>query len=89
MKMEIDTKMIYLISTVIIGVIALIGVFKKMNGGFGPFNLKVYGLTLVVIISAILVLSDIEVNKLTASYSILGAIAGYLFGISNSKDKNN
>ena len=61
--------------------IALIGSFLKMNKGFGPFNLKIYGLTLVIGFSAILVLSELPSDKLTPCIGILGAVAGYLFGL--------
>ncbi|MDI9366467.1 MAG: hypothetical protein QM541_16040 [Flavobacterium sp.] len=57
--------------------------YKKMNNGFGPVNLKVYGLTILIAITALLALSDVEAQKLVATYSILGAIAGYLFGLKN------
>ena len=52
-----------------------------MKEGFGPFNLKVYGLTIVISVAALLVLSDIATDRLIACFSILGAIAGYLFGL--------
>jgi len=76
-----DKTLIALIVIAIITIGALIGAFYKMKDGFGPFNLKVYGLTLVIGISGIIVLTDIATDKLTAVFSILGAIAGYLFGL--------
>jgi len=76
-----DKTLIALIVIAVITAGALFGAFCKMKDGFGPFNLKVYGLTLVVGISAIIVLTDIPTDKLTAVFSILGAIAGYLFGL--------
>lgn len=76
-----DLKLIALLSVGLLTGIALIGSFKKMKDGFGPFNLKVYGLTLVLGITGILALSDIEAGKLTAVFSIIGAVAGYLFGL--------
>ena len=62
-------------------VVALIGSLWKMKDGFGPFNLKVFGLTLVLGVTGILVLTDIESSKLTAAFGIVGTIAGYLFGL--------
>lgn len=76
-----DKTLIGLIIIALITVIALIGIFYKMKDGFGPFNLKVLGLTLVVGTSSIIVLTDIPTDKLTAVFSIIGAIAGYLFGL--------
>ncbi|MBK8344749.1 MAG: hypothetical protein IPL12_16555 [Bacteroidetes bacterium] len=52
-----------------------------MKDGFGPFNLNVYGLTLVVGFSAIIALTDIPSDKLSACIGILGAVAGYLLGL--------
>jgi len=76
-----DNTLIALIAITVITSGSLIGAFVKMKEGFGPFNLKVYGLTLVVGISAIIVLTGIPTDKLTAVFSILGAVAGYLFGL--------
>lgn len=60
---------------------ALFGSFKKMKEGFGPFNLKVYGITLVIGISALIALTDLLPEKSAPIYGLLGAIAGYLFGL--------
>lgn len=79
--MTVDLKLIALIVIGLITLIALIGSFKQMKDGFGPFNLKVYGLTLVLGISGIIVLTDIDASKLTAVFGIIGAVAGYLFGL--------
>ena len=70
---------LYIIS--ILTAIALIGSFLKMKAGFGPFNLKIYGLTLVIGFSAILVLTELPSDKLTPCIGILSAVAGYLFGL--------
>jgi hypothetical protein len=78
---KIDTQLISLFAVGLITAIALIGIFNKMKDGFGPFNLKVYGLTLVLGVTGILTLSDIDSTKLTAAFSIIGAVAGYLFGL--------
>ena len=62
-----------------IGAIALIGVLLRMTKGFGPFNLRAVGIVLVATFAALLATKD--VGSLTAAMGILGAIAGYLFGI--------
>ena len=64
------------------GFATLIGVFYRMKDGFGPFNLRVVGIVLIATFASLLALHD--ANSLTAAMGILGAIAGYLFGI---KDK--
>ena len=65
------------------GTIALIGVLWRMKPGFGPFNLRAMGIVLVATLAAVLATQG--TNALTAAMGILGAIAGYLFGIKDPK----
>lgn len=65
----------------IIGISSLIFLNRKMKDGFGNYNLKVFGITLVALLVVILAISPIEATKLSPAYSILGAIVGYLFGL--------
>jgi len=65
-----------------LGFATLSGVFYRMKDGFGPFNLRVTGIVLIATFSSLLALHD--ANSHTAAMGILGAIAGYLFGM---KDK--
>ncbi len=67
----------------VLGGITLIGVFVRMQGGFGPFNLRAVGIIFIGTIAALLALKD--AGSLTAAMGILGAIAGYLFGIKDQK----
>ena len=66
-----------------LGAVTLGGVFWRMQGGFGPFNLRAVGIIFVGTIAALLALKDS--GSLTAAMGILGAIAGYLFGIKDAK----
>lgn len=75
------SKIIFLIVTLLIGGGCLFGIFRQMKDGFGEFNTKVYGITIIAILVVILALSDIDTAKLAPAYGILGAIAGYLFGL--------
>jgi hypothetical protein len=68
----------------VFGLIALIGVFCRMEKGFGPYNLRAVGIVVVGSFSALLAASD-GGSSLTAAMGILGAIAGYLFGIKDPK----
>lgn len=70
----------------VIGVGALIGVFHKMKGGFGPVNLRAVGIVLIAVLVSILSVS--KSGDLNAALGILGTIAGYLFGAKSSEDKN-
>lgn len=65
------------------GILAMSGAIFRMKNGFGPFNLRAVGLIFVGTVAALLGLKD--ATSLTAAMGILGAIAGYLFGI---KDKD-
>lgn len=62
----------------ILGAGTLFGVFWKMKGGFGPFNLRVVGIVLIAILATLL--GIVKDDQITAAIGILGAIAGYLFG---------
>ena len=62
-----------------IGAVALLGVLVRMTKGFGPFNLRAVGIVLIATFASLLALR--EGGSLTAAMGILGAIAGYLFGI--------
>ncbi len=68
----------------IIGIIALIGAFIKMKGGFGPNNLRAVGITLVLTFTA-LIATRYQNGMLTAAIGIFGSIAGYLFGDKEKK----
>lgn len=65
-----------------LGAIALIGVFARMTKGFGPFNLRAVGIVLLATFASLLGFRD--GGSLTAAMGILGAIAGYLFGIKDT-----
>jgi hypothetical protein len=67
----------------VLGTVTLVGVFWRMQGGFGPFNLRAVGIVFVAILASLLASQD--AGGLTAAMGFLGAIAGYLFGI---KDQN-
>ena len=67
----------------VFGLVTLVGVFYRMQSGFGPFNLRAVGIVMVATFATLLALKD--GSSLTAAMGILGAIAGYLFGIRDSK----
>jgi hypothetical protein len=77
---NIDTQLMWILAA--LGALALIGVFVKMTKGFGPFNLRVIGIVLIATFASLLGLR--EGGSLTAAMGILGAIAGYLFGLKDS-----
>lgn len=75
-----DNPLMWIIA--VFGALTMAGIFWRMIGGFGPFNLRAIGIVLVGTFAALLATKD--AGSLTAAMGILGAIAGYLFGI---KDK--
>ena len=76
----VEQQLIWIIAG--IGAVTLIGVFVRMTKGFGPFNLRAVGIVLIATFSALLATRD--GGSLTAAMGILGAIAGYLFGIKDT-----
>jgi len=62
-----------------IGALTMTGVFWRMKDGFGPFNMRIVGIVLIATFATLLGLS--QQNSITAAMGILGAIAGYLFGL--------
>lgn len=61
-----------------LGLVALVGVFCRMNQGFGQNNLKAMGIVIVATFAALLATKDAA--AMTAGVGILGSVAGYLFG---------
>lgn len=62
-----------------LGAITLIGVFVRMTKGFGPFNVRIVAIVFVATLASLLALKD--GTSISAAMGILGAIAGYVFGI--------
>jgi hypothetical protein len=77
----------YIIS-IFLGLI-IVGAFLvlsfKMKNGIGKYNLKVYGITIIALLVTLLAISPIETTNISPAYGILGAIAGYLFGLKEEK----
>jgi hypothetical protein len=69
----------------VFGLTALVCVFRHMEPGFGPFNLRVVGIVVVATFATLLGLKDNGCGGLTAAMGILGGIAGYVFGIRNTR----
>ena len=63
----------------VLGVVVMGGVFWRMQGGFGPFNVRIVAIVLVAILASLLAL--INSTALSGAIGILGAIIGYVFGI--------
>jgi hypothetical protein len=73
----IDVTLLALIS--LFGAGTLWAVFRRMKGGFGPYNLRAVGLVLIAVLAALLAVKD--ASAMSAAMGILGVIAGYLFGM--------
>lgn len=76
-----DAQLIWIVA--VFGALALGGVFWKMKPGFGPYNLRAIGIILVAVFATLLSMRGEQPP--TAAMGILGAIAGYLFGIKDGQ----
>lgn len=76
-----DKFQIIILFIAVISIGAFLLLKNKMKPGFGNFNLKVYGITLIAILTTILSVSNIESSNLSPVYGLFGSIAGYLFGL--------
>jgi hypothetical protein len=79
---EVDEATLSIALLALIGIFGggtLIAVFRRMKGGFGPYNLRAVGLVLIATFAALLAVKD--PSAMSAGMGILGAIAGYLFGM--------
>jgi hypothetical protein len=63
----------------VIGTGTLAGAFWRMKGGFGAFNLRV--IAIILIATLVSILAIVNTQSLNAALGILGAIAGYIFGL--------
>lgn len=66
----------------LIGAGCLAAVFFKMKTGIGPYNLRVIGIILIATLATVLAIA--RQDSLNSAMGILGAIAGYLFGIQDN-----
>ena len=69
----------------LLGAGALYGVFRHLNPGFGPMNLRAVGLVLVATLAALL--GTLGADTRSAAIGLIGAVAGYLFGKEAGADK--
>lgn len=60
--------------------------FWRKDQGFGISNLRVVGLILVITFASVLAMTDAP--NLNIAIGLLGAIAGYLFGVSGKDDSS-
>jgi hypothetical protein len=77
-----DQPLIWIIAA--IGFVALVGVLRNMKPGFGPQNIRALGIVMVATFAALLGAQS-DAGGLSAAMGILGAIAGYIFGIQPGK----
>jgi hypothetical protein len=68
-----------------ISLVATVMCLRNMKQGFGPNNLRVLGILLVASFSTVLALVSNE--SISAAIGILGAIVGYLFGVTGANNE--
>ncbi len=84
--MEMDcSQMLSLGGVLLVSGVAAVIACKRMTKGFGPFNIKVLCIIIVAPLAAIIALT--EPTAVSAATSILGAIAGYAFGVRDEQSQ--
>lgn len=58
-----------------------------MKGGFGKNNTRIFGIILVAICTTALAI--VSNDSVSAAMGVLGAIAGYLFGVTTNSGSDN
>jgi len=76
---EAETRRLGMIAACCFALLTWCVIIAKMNRGFGTNNLRVFGIALVTTFSTFLGL--LNEAALTATVGLLGAVAGYLFGV--------
>ena len=84
--MQLNNATIGLIAVILFGILAGIAAIIKMQGGFGKNNTRVFGIILVATFTTVLALSTGD--NVSAAMGILGAIAGYLFGVTTTNSNS-
>jgi hypothetical protein len=80
--MDMGTVSILAFGLVVVGLEVLVMIKRKR--GWGPQSSQIVGLTLVVIAALVLVTSQqVQQEKASAAFGLLGTIAGYLLGRSD------
>jgi hypothetical protein len=78
---NMDCYLIWIVA--FLGLTTLICVFWHMKTGFGPFNIRAFSIVLIATFATLLGLKDS--SALPAAIGLLGGIAGYVFGIRNTR----
>ncbi len=85
MEYEAETRQLGMIAACCFALLTWCVIIAKMNRGFGTNNLRVFGIALVTTFSTFLGL--LNEAALTATVWLLGAVAGYLFGVRGESAK--
>jgi hypothetical protein len=78
---DINNQTIAVGGVLIVTIAAVLVAARVMKGGFGPNNIRVFGIILIASFTTVLAL--ISEAGVSSAFGILGAIAGYLFGVSS------
>ncbi|MBI5650790.1 MAG: hypothetical protein HZC40_10155 [Chloroflexi bacterium] len=86
MNFQVNNATFGIIGVLLFGMIIAILALRHMKEGFGLNNIRILGIIIVATFSSALAL--VANDSISAAIGILGAIAGYLFGVSTTADKN-
>ena len=81
LAIDFPTASVLLFGAVVIGLEVLVMI--KRGRGWGLQSSRIVALTLVVIAALILVVSQVQSEKASAGFGLLGTVAGYMFGRSD------
>jgi hypothetical protein len=73
---DMEQQVVWIIA--VFGALTMIGVFWRMKTGFGPTNMRIVGIVLIATFASLL---GVNADSFSSAIGILGAIAGYLFGL--------
>lgn len=64
-----------------------IRVLTIKNQGFGPQAVRIVGVTIVIVVACAIAVSNQSLERVTAVIGLLGTLAGYFAGKSESKQE--
>lgn len=80
--MAYNNATIAIAGVLLVTLAAVVAAMRVMKGGFGPNNIRIFGIVLIASFTTVLAL--VTESGVSSAFGILGAIAGYLFGVSSN-----
>jgi len=87
-EVSMDTSIVLPIAFLAFGALVVgleIRVLTEKDQGFGPQAVRIVGITIVIVVACALAASGLQLERITAVIGLLGTLAGYLAGRSDSR----